>query len=77
MATVPFQLTAGDDGIVDDDELERAGSSNPWEEASSIVDFLVRVGSDVELDVDTDGSDELDAYRTWRGLVPPDDRGDT
>lgn len=73
MATVPAHYTDGS-GDVSDDELVAAGRADPWK---SLADFLVRSGEPLDIDVDKEEPVDIEASRTWRGLVPPDDQGDT
>lgn len=73
MASVPAHYTDGS-GDVDDEDLAAAGRADPWR---SLADFLVRSGEPLDIDVDKEEPSGIEASRTWRGLVPPDDQGDT
>lgn len=73
MAAVPAHYTDGS-GDVGDEELAAAGRAEPW---GALADFLVRGGEPLDIDVDKEEPTGIEASRTWRGLVPPDDQGDT
>lgn len=75
MAVVQPVNTSAEPEYIDYDELEKAGSSDTsWENANSIMDFLCRLGDDVEISISNDVDDDVRPELTWRGLVAPEDR---
>lgn len=81
MSSVPAAYTDNTHDV-DDDDIEKAGSSSVWEEMARILDSLllknkadsretVEDDDDDETVDDDDNDDELEASRTWRGLSQP------